>query len=29
LQHGDLGPEWKVRLWAAKLRNPTEDADIG
>jgi hypothetical protein len=29
LQHGDLGPEWKVRLWAAKLRNPAEDADIG
>lgn len=29
LQHGDLGPVWKVRLWAAKLRNPTEDADIG
>ena len=29
LQHGDLGPEWKVRLWATKLRNPTEDADIG
>jgi hypothetical protein len=20
---------WKVRLWAAKLRNPTHDADIG
>ena len=20
---------WKVRLWAAKLRNPTKDADIG
>jgi hypothetical protein len=20
---------WKVRLWAAKLRNPTRDADIG
>lgn len=29
LQHGDLGPVWKVRLWAAKLRNPAEDADIG
>lgn len=29
LRHGALGPEWKVRLWAAKLRNPTEDADIG
>jgi hypothetical protein len=20
---------WKVRLWAAKLRNPERDADIG
>ncbi|HTL15841.1 MAG TPA: hypothetical protein VL793_01320, partial [Patescibacteria group bacterium] len=20
---------WKVRLWAAKLRNPSRDADIG
>lgn len=29
LQHGDSGPVWKVRLWAAKLRNPAEDADIG
>ena len=29
LQHGDLGPVWKVRLWASKLRNPAEDADIG
>ncbi len=22
-------PAWKVRLWAAKLRNPTKDVDIG
>jgi hypothetical protein len=22
-------PVWKVRLWAAKLRNPSKDADIG
>ena len=22
-------PTWKVRLWAAKLRNPNKDADIG
>jgi len=22
-------PVWKVRLWAAKLRNPNKDADIG
>ena len=29
LQHGDLGPEWKVKLWAAKLKAPNEDADIG
>lgn len=29
LQHGDQGPVWKVRLWAAKLRNPAEEADIG
>lgn len=29
LQHGDQGPVWKVRLWAAKLRNPAEDTDVG
>ena len=29
LQRGDEGPVWKVRLWAAKLKNPTDDADIG
>ena len=29
LQHGNLGPEWKVKLWAAKLKAPNEDADIG
>jgi hypothetical protein len=29
LQHGDQGPVWKVRLWAAKLRNPTDDVDVG
>jgi len=23
------GPTWRVRLWAAKLRNPNDDADIG
>lgn len=22
-------PVWKVRLWAAKLRNPSKDADLG
>lgn len=29
LQHGDAGPQWQVKLWAAKLSNPNEDADIG
>jgi hypothetical protein len=29
LQHGDLGPVWKVKLWAAKLRHPNDDADVG
>ncbi len=29
LQRADEGPVWKVRLWAAKLNNPTEDAGIG
>jgi hypothetical protein len=29
LQHGDDGPEWRVQLWAAKVSNPTLDADIG
>jgi hypothetical protein len=29
LQHGDTGPEWHVKLWAAKLSHPEEDADIG
>jgi hypothetical protein len=29
LDHGDLGPQWRVKLWAAKLKNPTDDADIG
>ena len=29
LRHGDQGPEWKVQLWAAKLKNPNDDADIG
>ena len=22
-------PVWKVRIWAAKLRNPNKDVDIG
>jgi hypothetical protein len=29
LEHGDNGPVWRVRLWAAKLHNPMADADIG
>jgi len=29
LERSDEGPTWKVRLWAAKLRNPSRDADIG
>jgi hypothetical protein len=29
LERWDEIPVWKVRLWAAKLRNPTKDADIG
>lgn len=29
LEHGDTGPQWRVKLWAAKLKNPTDDADIG
>ncbi len=29
LEHGDNGPQWRVKLWAAKLKNPSDDADIG
>lgn len=29
LQHGDEGPVWKVTLWAAKLKHPSDMADIG
>src|SRR5207248_333123 len=29
LEHGDTGPQWKVKLWAAKLKNPNDNADIG
>jgi hypothetical protein len=29
LQQSAEGPVWKVKLWAAKLKNPTLDADIG
>ena len=29
LQHGDEGPVWKVRLWAAKLKKPSNNVDVG
>ncbi len=29
LQHSDDGPVWKIRLWAAKLKNPNDTANIG
>jgi hypothetical protein len=29
LQHGNAGPEWKVKLWAAKLKDSNDDADVG
>jgi hypothetical protein len=29
LQHGDDAPEWKIRLWAAKVHDPSRDVDIG
>lgn len=29
LEWWEEAPTWKVRLWAAKLRNPNKDADIG
>jgi hypothetical protein len=29
LQHGGNSPEWKVKLWAEKLKNTNENADIG
>ena len=29
LTHGESGPVWKVRLWAAKLKDPKKDADLG
>lgn len=27
--HDDRSPVWKVRLWAAKFKNPNDSADIG
>jgi hypothetical protein len=29
LESSSSGPVWKVRLWATKLRNPNDMADIG
>ena len=29
LQNQDLGPAWIIRIWAAKLQKPSEQADIG
>jgi uncharacterized membrane protein YkoI len=30
LERGELGvPVWKVRVWAAKLRKPNDQADLG
>ena len=29
LERGDTGPQWRVKLWAAKLKTPNDDADIG
>ncbi len=29
LEHGDLGPQWRVKLWAATLKDQNKYADIG
>jgi len=29
LQRGEMGPEWKVELWSAKVSDPTRDANVG
>lgn len=29
LDRSDMGPVWKIRLWAAKLNNPDKQVDIG
>jgi hypothetical protein len=29
LDHGDTGPQWRVNLWAAKMKNPDDKVDIG
>lgn len=29
LEHGDNGPQWRVRLWALRINDETGDADVG
>jgi hypothetical protein len=29
LQHSDEGPRWKIKLWAAKIKNSGSQADVG
>lgn len=29
LERSEAGPVWKVRIWAAKLKNPMDDAEVG
>ena len=29
LELGDVGPQWRVQLWAAKVNDPSHSADIG
>jgi hypothetical protein len=29
LQHGDEGPQWKVKLWAARNKNSDRQRDVG
>jgi hypothetical protein len=29
LQDSDTGPVWKIKMWAQKLKNPNDTADIG
>jgi hypothetical protein len=29
LEHGDKGPQWRVKIWAAKIHDPSDDADVG
>jgi hypothetical protein len=29
LEHSEDGPRWKIKLWAAKLNHPADQADVG